>query len=119
MVVVPDQPRKTVPCAIWDPDRPLENQSRFSSLSKPMRFDLCAGDKLYLPALWYVSCPVEISWPLFILIRYHKVSQSCSNEGICCAVNYWYASAHPRRSVRLAHVHSVGTIWNSEDPYIP
>ena len=28
---------------------------------------------LYLPALWY-----------------HKVSQSCSDEGICCAVNYWY-----------------------------
>lgn len=23
-------------------------------------------------------------------IRYHKVSQSCSDEGICCAVNYWY-----------------------------
>jgi hypothetical protein len=22
--------------------------------------------------------------------RYHKVSQSCSEEGICCAVNYWY-----------------------------
>lgn len=28
---------------------------------------------LYLPALWY-----------------HKVSQSCDEEGICCAINYWY-----------------------------
>lgn len=28
---------------------------------------------LYLPALWY-----------------HKVSQSCDGEGICCAINYWY-----------------------------
>lgn len=23
--------------------------------------------------------------------RYHKVSQSCSEDGICVAVNYWYA----------------------------
>lgn len=22
--------------------------------------------------------------------RYHKVSQTCSAEGICVAVNYWY-----------------------------
>ena len=22
--------------------------------------------------------------------RYHKVSQSCSPDGICVAVNYWY-----------------------------
>lgn len=22
--------------------------------------------------------------------RYHKVSQTCSNEGICVAANYWY-----------------------------
>lgn len=27
------------------------------------------------------------------LDRYHKVSQSCSEEGICVAVNYWYARA--------------------------
>jgi jumonji domain-containing protein 7 len=42
-------------------------------LSRPLRATLNQGDMLYLPALWY-----------------HKVSQSCSEEGICCAVNYWY-----------------------------
>lgn len=25
-------------------------------------------------------------------IRYHKVSQSCSSEGLCCAINYWCVS---------------------------
>lgn len=38
-----------------------------------MRVTLNPGDMLYLPALWY-----------------HKVTQSCSPEGICVAVNYWY-----------------------------
>jgi len=26
--------------------------------------------------------------------RYHKVSQSCSDDGICVAVNYWYVIVH-------------------------
>lgn len=63
----------TVPFAIWDPDKPEENATRHSKLAEPMRVTLEEGDMLYLPAMWY-----------------HKVSQSCSQEGICVAVNYWY-----------------------------
>lgn len=32
--------------------------------------------------------------------RYHKVSQSCSEEGICVAVNYWYV----RSELQSSHV---------------
>ncbi|KAK3501676.1 cupin-like domain-containing protein [Neurospora crassa] len=63
----------TVPFAIWDPDKPEENATGYSKLAEPMRVTLEEGDMLYLPAMWY-----------------HKVSQSCSQEGICVAVNYWY-----------------------------
>ncbi|KAK3956486.1 cupin-like domain-containing protein [Pseudoneurospora amorphoporcata] len=63
----------TVPFAIWDPDKPEENATRYSKLAEPMRVTLEEGDMLYLPAMWY-----------------HKVSQSCSQGGICVAVNYWY-----------------------------
>ncbi|KAK0615982.1 putative phospholipase [Bombardia bombarda] len=63
----------TVPFAIWEPDRPLENATQYSKLAEPMRVTLEPGDMLYLPCMWY-----------------HKVSQSCSPEGICVAVNYWY-----------------------------
>ncbi|CCC09961.1 hypothetical protein SMACR_02541 [Sordaria macrospora] len=63
----------TVPFAIWDPDKPEENATRYSKLAEPMRVTLEEGDMLYLPAMWY-----------------HKVSQSCLQEGICVAVNYWY-----------------------------
>ncbi|KAK2602042.1 hypothetical protein N8I77_008613 [Diaporthe amygdali] len=63
----------SVPFAIWDPDRPDENATPYSKLAEPMRVTLQKGDMLYLPAMWY-----------------HKVSQSCSEEGICVAVNYWY-----------------------------
>ncbi|KAF2123044.1 phospholipase A2 [Lophiotrema nucula] len=62
-----------VPFATWDPDKPLHNATPYSPLAQPLRVTLDEGDILYLPALWY-----------------HKVSQSCSAEGICCAVNYWY-----------------------------
>jgi len=68
-----DTDAEPIPCAIWDPDKPLENRNCYSSLSKPIRVDLHPGDMLYLPALWY-----------------HKVRQTCGVEGICCAVNYWY-----------------------------
>lgn len=71
-VDVPGQPLYT-PFCTWDPDEPEKNATRFSSLSQPLRVTLNEGDMLYLPALWY-----------------HKVSQSCNDEGVCCAVNYWF-----------------------------
>ncbi|KAF2710098.1 Clavaminate synthase-like protein [Pleomassaria siparia CBS 279.74] len=69
------EPHTYTPFALWDPDTPPSDDrgTRFSHLSQPMRVTLDEGDMLYLPALWY-----------------HKVSQSCNEEGICCAVNYWY-----------------------------
>ena len=62
-----------VPFATWDPDEPDAHATPYSQHSRPLRVSLEEGDMLYLPALWY-----------------HKVSQSCNDEGLCCAVNYWY-----------------------------
>lgn len=42
----------TVPFAIWDPDKPEENTTRYSKLAEPMRVTLEEGDMLYLPAMW-------------------------------------------------------------------
>ena len=67
-----DDPPSSVPFATWDPDIPKVRTTEFSSLSRPLRVTLEPGDLLYLPALWY-----------------HKVKQSCSNEHVCVAVNYW------------------------------
>jgi jumonji domain-containing protein 7 len=66
--------------ACWDPDAECDEQieSEYSRLARPIRVTLGKGDMLYLPRLWY-----------------HKVSQSCSEEGICCAVNYWYVERPP------------------------
>ncbi|KAH8724079.1 cupin-like domain-containing protein [Phaeosphaeriaceae sp. PMI808] len=68
-----DEPEDYVPFATWDPDMPSTNATPYSQYSQPLRVTLDEGDMLYLPALWY-----------------HKVSQSCNEEGVCCAVNYWY-----------------------------
>jgi jumonji domain-containing protein 7 len=68
-----DQPPVSVPFATWDPDTPDRRPTIFSHLSRPYRVTLESGDMLYLPALWY-----------------HKVKQSCDEDGICVAVNYWY-----------------------------
>ncbi|KAL1878063.1 hypothetical protein VTK73DRAFT_8114 [Phialemonium thermophilum] len=68
-----DNANSFVPFATWDPDKPNENATEYSVLARPVRVTLEPGDMLYLPAMWY-----------------HKVSQSCSGEGICVAVNYWY-----------------------------
>lgn len=75
-VIVPDEPKSEVQC--WptvDPDEPLEKAGAWWRYCRPLRVTLEPGDMLYLPAMWY-----------------HKVSQECGEEGICCAVNYWYAS---------------------------
>ena len=67
-----DIPEQAIPFPIWDPDNPSLRPSRFSKYSRPITIELSEGDMLYLPALWY-----------------HKVSQLCSHERICCSVNYW------------------------------
>ncbi|EXM35710.1 hypothetical protein FOTG_00132 [Fusarium oxysporum f. sp. vasinfectum 25433] len=66
---------EAVPFAIWDPDKPEQNATKFSHLARPLRVTLNPGDMLYLPAMWY-----------------HKVLQSCAeeDEGFVLAVNYWY-----------------------------
>lgn len=71
--VVPDEPPSEVPC--WptvDPDEPDGRAGKWWRYCRPLRVVLEPGDMLYLPAMWY-----------------HKVSQECGEEGICCAVNYW------------------------------
>ncbi|KAF1927692.1 Clavaminate synthase-like protein [Didymella exigua CBS 183.55] len=73
LVIQIDEPATYVPFATWDPDVPSVNATPYSKYAQPMRVALDEGDMLYLPALWY-----------------HKVSQSCNDEGLCCAVNYWY-----------------------------
>lgn len=45
-----DEP--TVPFAIWDPDQPDVNATRYSRLVRPIRVTLDPGDFLYLPAMW-------------------------------------------------------------------
>lgn len=72
-LVKPEEAEATVPFPTWDPDLPDQNSTAYSGLAEPLRVTLEPGDMLYLPCMWY-----------------HKVSQSCSAEGICVAVNYWY-----------------------------
>ena len=48
----PDNPPVQIPHAMWDPDKPEENSTRFSPLSRPIRIRLGPGDILYLPACW-------------------------------------------------------------------
>ncbi|KAI9678568.1 MAG: hypothetical protein M1817_005625 [Caeruleum heppii] len=69
-----DIPEEKIPFPLWDPDEPSSSSTTaYTPFCKPLRATLQEGDLLYLPALWY-----------------HKVSQTCSAEGVCCAVNYWY-----------------------------
>ncbi|KAI2623143.1 putative pla2g4b [Hypoxylon sp. NC1633] len=68
-----DEDGDKVPFPAWDPDMPMWRDTFYSKHARPLRVTLNPGDMLYLPAMWY-----------------HKVSQTCSEEGICVAVNYWY-----------------------------
>ncbi|KAI9711851.1 MAG: hypothetical protein M1820_001996 [Bogoriella megaspora] len=68
-----DSPAELVPFPTWDPDLPNKRATKFSKLAQPMRVTLGEGDMLYLPAQWF-----------------HKVSQTCDIDNLCCAVNYWY-----------------------------
>ncbi len=82
-----------VPFAVWDPDCPWENATAYSGLVRPVRVTLGPGDMLYLPCMWWVvgyglACS-SVDERLTGGGRYHKVSQSCSPEGVCIAVNYW------------------------------
>ena len=47
-----DSNKESVPFAIWDPDRPEQNATKFSHLARPLRVTLNPGDMLYLPAMW-------------------------------------------------------------------
>ena len=58
LVVTQDEPPEFIPFATWDPDKPAEQVTPFSHLSRPLRVELEPGDMLYLPALWYV-----LTWP--------------------------------------------------------
>ncbi|MCJ1249685.1 hypothetical protein MMC30_006911 [Trapelia coarctata] len=53
--IVPDEDTDPVPCAMWDPDQPNNQNTGLSSLSRPMRVTLKPGDMLYLPSLWCVE----------------------------------------------------------------
>ncbi|ESZ98395.1 hypothetical protein SBOR_1273 [Sclerotinia borealis F-4128] len=72
LIIELDSPATELPIATWDPDQPSKNPTKYSHLAQPMHVTLEKGDMLYLPALWY-----------------HKVGQSCGDEGICVAANYW------------------------------
>ena len=52
MSINPEDPPVHVPYAVWDPDKPDEKTTRFSSLSRPIRIKLDPGDMLYLPSCW-------------------------------------------------------------------
>ncbi|KAI9649011.1 hypothetical protein NHQ30_001577 [Ciborinia camelliae] len=67
-----DIPHTELPIATWDPDDPSTNPTKYSHLAQPMHVTLEKGDMLYLPALWY-----------------HKVGQSCGEEGICVRHGLW------------------------------
>lgn len=50
-----EEEQEEVPFAVWDPDRPAENATRYSALVQPMRVTLNPGDMLYLPCMWWVG----------------------------------------------------------------
>lgn len=118
-----DEPELIVPVPTWDPDFPDVRSTPYSELVKPLRVTLNEGDMMYLPAQWY-----------------HKVGQSCGDEGYCCAVNYWlvfpdlapfpfaamYGSTMPSDCemqqlliTSFTDRDTSGTTWSSADPSGP
>lgn len=86
-----DRDAEPVPFATWDPDDPETNTTPFSHLAKPLRVTLNPGDMLYLPAMWFVAVEIVCCADTDTNLRYHKVAQSCADdgEGFVLAVNYW------------------------------
>lgn len=120
-----DEADNAVPFAVWDPDAPDTNTTPYSSLAEPMRVTLNPGDMLYLPAMWYAflspfypaTCRPRLTTSL-VYSRYHKVSQSASDEGICVAVNYWYIPPQVTISQNVQTAdHLLGTTWTSLGHY--
>jgi jumonji domain-containing protein 7 len=62
-----------VPWIPVDPDNPDMHKFPLFEHASPIVVRLYAGDVLYLPSLWF-----------------HKVKQSCDEQGRCIAVNFWY-----------------------------
>ena len=83
-----EEEAEKVPFATWDPDDGEGRGTKYPKYAAPMKVTLEEGDMLYLPALWPVFHLT--SGAKLTQTRYHKVSQSCSEEGICVAVNYWF-----------------------------
>lgn len=82
-----DDPVLYQPVPTWDPDVPDVRPTPYSKLVKPLRVTLNEGDMMYLPAMWY-----------------HKVGQSCGDEGYCCAVNYWYVLIPLQAPIASAYI---------------
>ncbi|TGZ80451.1 Clavaminate synthase-like protein [Ascodesmis nigricans] len=71
--IMPDSPETLVHgWPTMDPDVG-DDENEWWKLCRPIHVVLEPGDILYLPAMWY-----------------HKVAQESGDEGICCAVNFWY-----------------------------
>lgn len=90
-------PAETVPCATWDPDEPNKRATSLSAFAPRVKITLNEGDILYLPAMWY-----------------HKVSQTCCDEGFSCAVNYWYVTSRVQRTQLMIHRYDMdfsGQFW--------
>ncbi|THW07294.1 Clavaminate synthase-like protein [Aureobasidium pullulans] len=93
-----DEPELIVPVPTWDPDFPDVRSTPYSELVKPLRITLSEGDMMYLPAQWY-----------------HKVGQSCGDEGYCCAVNYWlvFPDLAPFPFAAMYDMEFGGSFWAS------
>ena len=103
--LVPDDPADIVP--FWPTVDPDGEAGPWWDYCSPLHVELnpgdvriftCGPDKADLCVhrhSTYLPCGNLSKTPLFTKTkakskRYHKVSQTCSPEGLCIAVNYWY-----------------------------